>query len=91
MDVTSSDDVEAVVQEAHVVINAVAIYSHFDNPVLPACVHHRRHYLDIVGELSQLRGIIHRQDLVLFRLHRQLIPSALYSAALITLLPNQTL
>ena len=65
MDVTSSDDVEAVVQEAQVVVNAVAVYSHFDNPVLPACVHHKRHYLDIVGELSQLRGIIQRQVSVL--------------------------
>ena len=63
MDVTHSDDLETVVQEAHVVINAVALYSHC---VLQACVHHGRHCLDIMGDVSQLRDIIHRQDLVLF-------------------------
>jgi len=65
VDVSSSGDVEVVVQEAHVVINAVALYSHCGNPVLQACVRHRIHYLDIAGEPSQLRDIIQRQGLVL--------------------------
>ena len=65
VDVTNSDEVGTVVQEAHVVLNAVALYSQRGNPVLEACVHHRRHYLDIVGELSQLLDVINRQDLVI--------------------------
>ena len=62
VDVTHLDDLKTVVQEAHVVINAVALHSHC---VLQACVHHGRHCLDIMGDVSQLGDIIHGQDLVL--------------------------
>ncbi|KAL4068772.1 Saccharopine dehydrogenase-domain-containing protein [Scleroderma yunnanense] len=50
VDVTQPDNVEMVIQEARVIINAVGPFWRWGTPVVEACVRHKRHYVDISGE-----------------------------------------
>ncbi|KAL4079024.1 Saccharopine dehydrogenase-domain-containing protein [Scleroderma citrinum] len=61
VDVTQPDNVEMVIQEARVIINAVGPFWRWGTPVVEACVRHKRHYVDISGEFPWVREIIHKQ------------------------------
>lgn len=62
VDVTNRRDVDAVVQQARVVINTIGPYWRWGTSVVRACVHHGKHYVDLTGEVHWVKDIIFEFD-----------------------------
>lgn len=62
MDVTNPSDVDAVVQQARVVINTIGPYWRWGTSVVRACVHYGKHYVDLSGEVHWIKDIIFELD-----------------------------
>ncbi|KAH8827381.1 Saccharopine dehydrogenase-domain-containing protein [Flagelloscypha sp. PMI_526] len=58
VDVTKQGDVDNAVAKAKVVINTCGPYWDFGRPVVAACVKHKRHYLDLAGDVAWVRQMI---------------------------------
>ncbi|KAG1851335.1 Saccharopine dehydrogenase-domain-containing protein [Suillus subalutaceus] len=62
VDVTNPSDVDAVVQQARIVINTIGPYWRWGTSVVRACVHHGKHYVDLTGEVHWIKDIIFELD-----------------------------
>ncbi|KAH8103424.1 Saccharopine dehydrogenase-domain-containing protein [Cristinia sonorae] len=75
VDVTSEEQVEGVVSQAAVVINAVGPYWIYGTTVVKACVKLERHYVDLTGESYWVKEIINKFDYVATTKGCTIIPS----------------
>jgi len=75
VDVTNFDDVEKIVQQAKVIVNAVGPYWRWGKPVVKACARHGVDYVDITGETAFVQDIIADYDYLACKNHAVIIPS----------------
>ncbi|KAH9934322.1 NAD(P)-binding protein [Fomitopsis serialis] len=75
LDVTNGAQVEEAVKSAQVVINAVGPSIYWGEPVLRACLKHRRQYVDLCGETPWIREMILKYDYVATKAGVLLVPS----------------
>ncbi|KAH7883385.1 Saccharopine dehydrogenase-domain-containing protein [Phlebopus sp. FC_14] len=76
VDVENSTEIDQVVQQARVVINAVGPYSRWGTPVVRACVRHGRHYVDLTGEAPWVKDMIFEFDYVATKAGSVIVPCA---------------
>lgn len=62
VDLSDFDSVQAAVQQAKIVINAVGPYWKWGTPIVKACVRHGVHYVDLSGETHWIKEIAHDFD-----------------------------
>ncbi|KAI0686268.1 Saccharopine dehydrogenase-domain-containing protein [Cytidiella melzeri] len=94
VDVTKQHEVDEVVQIARVVINAVGPYWTCGTPVLKACAHFGRHYVDLSGEPHWIRDMVLEYDFVASKTHAMIIPACGFDSVpseLAVFLSNKTL
>ncbi|KAI8978341.1 Saccharopine dehydrogenase-domain-containing protein [Trametes punicea] len=94
LDVASYDQVEAAVQDAKVVINAVGPYWRWGTNVVRACAVHGKRYVDLAGEPHFIRKIINLYDYLATKTGAIIVPSCgmdSVPADIMVYLSNQTL